>query len=164
MYFYCVCSRGLVLHFKGTWQVLKTQVLKYSYSCSIPINLQLSSHSDSTPSLRCSSGEEWECPTCQKSRYQKRPRSHQRSRWWRRWHVSQLPPHHPASCTFSWVTSSLMRGLKKRSWGFLPKDVQEINNNSPKKVCTILKYYFNFVHWRSLLDGKAVGVELRTWY
>lgn len=57
---------------------------------------------------------------------------------------------------------SLMRGLKNGQEAFFPQDIQGINNNSPKKVSTILKHYFYFVHYRGLLYGKAVGVELRT--
>lgn len=58
------------------------------------------------------------------------------------------------SCPLSW------EDFKKWSGGFFPQDVQGINNNSPKKVGTILKHYFYFVHRRGLLYGKAVGVEL----
>lgn len=75
----------------------------------------------------------------------------------------QVPPHHPTSCTFTQGSLPLSHErTEKWSGGFFPQDIQGINNNSPKKVSTILKHYFYFVHYRGLLYGKAVGVELRT--
>lgn len=72
----------------------------------------------------------------------------------------QVPPHWPASCTQ--VTSCLTRSRKTKSRGFFSQNVQGINYNPPKKVGTVLKHYFYFVHRGGLLYGKAVGVELRT--
>lgn len=50
----------------------------------------------------------------------------------------------------------------EESRGFFSQNVQGINYNPPKKVSTVLKHYFYFVHRGGPLYGKAVGVELRT--
>lgn len=163
-YFYTVCSTGMPLQLKGTvYRRYRLQVITSALIITTdPLNT-IKTLIQTPCQASCLWVMKRDCLTDPwKRSYQKRPRSHQLRRWQCRWHVSQVPPHHPVSRT-------LLRGhflsherFKKWSWGFFSQDVQGINNYSPKKVGTILKHYFYFVHCRGLLYGKAVGVELRT--
>lgn len=159
IFLYCV------FHWNGASTQRHNTSVEYDYKCVYnhkkPVTSAIKHQSDSMQSLLCWSNDEWDGLTDPwKPPYQKRPHTHQFMRWQSRWHVSQVPPHHPASCTQESLPLS-REHFKKWSWGFLPEDIQGINNNPPEKVGTILKHYFYFVHCRGLLYGKAVGVELR---
>ena len=118
IYFYTVCSTGMRLQLKGTILQYREHDYKEFKNHKKPIKSAIKPQIQ-TPSLVCLSDEErdgltdpWKRP------YQKRPQSHQFMRWQRRWHASQVPPHHPA--LYSGVTSSLTRGLKKMVMRFFP--------------------------------------------
>lgn len=129
-YFFTARFTVTVLQLKGTtdYEWLQSQQTPYIYlNCRYMGLLRLS---DVTPRLLCLSSEEWGFLTDpRKLRFQKRPHSHQ----FMRWHdmFPQVPPHHPVSLVgwhspyqlYSGVTSSLMRGTEKWSWGFPPQDI-----------------------------------------